>query len=247
MAVGIFKYFMTFLTLFGIHVLSVKSFKLNRLKTSLLCRQDGMGRPRWWRLQQKTSLDLVEEVKTLKLQNTEKDKWMPFLENWVSNLEQHTRLNDVIIAGLCVRPHSCALAVTAEADGITKPCHPLARKGNNDKSDIIMRFVNTEHKTELLKQGKKLKRSDIYINKHRTKWNIARKAQILKKQGKMDLKLNGTPKETKTLVIWDIQQALQLKWPCRSFVHATKYNPSEHFQVVCNRATNGDRRNATYI
>ena len=40
------------------------------------------------RLQQKSILDLVAEVKALQLQNEEKDKRLAFLENRVADLEQ---------------------------------------------------------------------------------------------------------------------------------------------------------------
>ncbi|MEQ2297777.1 hypothetical protein AMECASPLE_038129 [Ameca splendens] len=63
------------------------------------------------RLQQKYILDLVEEVKALRLLNEEKDKRIAVLENRVADLEQYTRMNEVIITGLCVRPHSYAGAV----------------------------------------------------------------------------------------------------------------------------------------
>ncbi|KAI4814130.1 hypothetical protein KUCAC02_003336 [Chaenocephalus aceratus] len=52
------------------------------------------------RLQQKGILDLVEEVKILRIQNAEKDKRLEYLENRVEDLEQYTRINDVIITGL---------------------------------------------------------------------------------------------------------------------------------------------------
>ncbi len=44
------------------------------------------------RLQQKNILDLVEEVKELRLQNLEKEKRIVFLENRVADLVQYTDL-----------------------------------------------------------------------------------------------------------------------------------------------------------
>ena len=46
-----------------------------------------------------------------------------------------------------------------------------------------MRFINRKHKSALLKQGRKLKETNVFINEHFTKLNsdIARKARILKK------------------------------------------------------------------
>ncbi|XP_046905560.1 uncharacterized protein LOC124487346 isoform X2 [Hypomesus transpacificus] len=122
------------------------------------------------RLQQKSILDLVEEVKALRLLNEEKDKRIAVLENRVADLEQYTRMNDVI-TGLRVKPRSFASAVagpgpTGEpSPGMTdsteeqvasfllskgirldcdtvEACHPLPRRSNNDKPVIIMRFSN---------------------------------------------------------------------------------------------------------
>ena len=122
------------------------------------------------RLQQKSILDLVEEVKALRLLNEEKDKRIAVLENRVADLEQYTRMNDVI-TGLRVKPRSFASAVarpgpTGEpSPGMTdsteeqvasfllskgirldcdtvEACHPLPRRSNNDKPVIIMRFIN---------------------------------------------------------------------------------------------------------
>ncbi|KAK5910563.1 hypothetical protein CesoFtcFv8_004387 [Champsocephalus esox] len=69
------------------------------------------------RLQKKGTLDLVEEVKILQIQNAEKDKRLEYLENRVEDLEQYTRINDVIITGLKVKPRSYARAVGADAGG----------------------------------------------------------------------------------------------------------------------------------
>lgn len=197
------------------------------------------------RIQQKTILNLVEELKSLKLKMAEK-RQADHLENQVSDLEQYTRKNNVIITSLQVKPHSYARAVTAEVDGTTddklsdsvkqkvasflqsrgiemdqntvEACHPLPRRSNNDKPAIIMMFVNRIHKVELLKQGRKLKGSDVYINERLTqrKVDIARKARFLKKQGKIQatwtssckifIKLNGAPEEAKVLVIRDIEE-----------------------------------------
>lgn len=59
-----------------------------------------------------------------------------------------------------------------------KACQPLTKKNKNDKPAIIMRFANRKHKMELLRQGRKLKDTQVYLNEHLTKknGNIARKA-----------------------------------------------------------------------
>lgn len=66
------------------------------------------------RVQQKSILELVEKVKTLRIQNTEKDKRLAYLESRVADLEQYTRMNDVIITGLHVKPQSYAKAVNVD-------------------------------------------------------------------------------------------------------------------------------------
>lgn len=60
------------------------------------------------RQQQKAIMSLVEEVKALGLQNIEKDKRIMLLETRVVDLEQYTRMNDIIVTGLEVKPHSYA-------------------------------------------------------------------------------------------------------------------------------------------
>ena len=119
----------------------------------------------------------------------------------MSDLEQYRRKNNVFITGLHDnKPHSCSRPLTDEKLSNSleqqvasfllskrievdrnpiKVCHLLPRRSSNDKPAIIMRFVNKKHKTELLKQGKKLKGLDVYINEHLTKRSadISRKAQ----------------------------------------------------------------------
>ena len=97
-------------------------------------------------------------------------------------------------------------------------CHPLPRRGNNDKPAIIMQFYNRKHKSPLLKQGRLLKGSGVFINEHLTKKNadIAMKARFLRNQKKIQstwttnckvfIKLNGTPEEAKVLVVRDITE-----------------------------------------
>ncbi|KAJ8279327.1 hypothetical protein COCON_G00063930 [Conger conger] len=197
--------------------------------------------------QQKTIMSLVAEVKALRQQNTEKEKVISSLENRVADLEQYTRINDIIVSGLEIKPRSYAKAVSStmsgedasderdlnsvenqvttflESKGIVidrkniEACHPLNRKNKNDKPAVIMRFANRKHKMELLKQGRRLKGTQVYLNEHLTKKNgdIARKARFLKKQQKIQstwttnckifIKLNGTPEQAKVLVIRELQ------------------------------------------
>lgn len=52
---------------------------------------------------------------------------------------------------------------------------------------MICDIVNRKHKTAVLKQGRKLKGENVFINEHLTKHNadIARKARYLRKQRKI--------------------------------------------------------------
>ncbi|TDH13656.1 hypothetical protein EPR50_G00036790 [Perca flavescens] len=70
------------------------------------------------RLQQKAILELVVEVQ---LQNQEKDKRLAFLKNRVADLEQYTRMNDVIVTGLKIKPWSYARAATVTTDHDREP------------------------------------------------------------------------------------------------------------------------------
>lgn len=199
------------------------------------------------RKQQKTIMDLVEEVRALRIQNAEKDKRLAFLESRVQALEQYSRINDVIVTGLRIKPRSYARAVTSNNEGETgelddnsverqvaaflqskgikldcndiEACHTLPRRNdNNDKPAVILRFVNRKHKTVLLKQGRKLKGTNVFLNEHLTEHNaeIARKARYLKKQGKIQntwtanckifIKLNGSPEESKVMIIRNIEE-----------------------------------------
>ncbi|KAM3618395.1 uncharacterized protein V6R79_019930 [Siganus canaliculatus] len=194
--------------------------------------------------QQKLILDLMDEIKELKKQCAEKDKMVAILECRVADLEQYSRKNYIVVSGLQNKPRSYARAVTRAYSGEpTKPdldsieqqvtaffnskgisvnnndieaCHPLPQRNKVDKPAVIIRFTNRKHKIALLRQGRKLKGSDVYVNEHLTKKNaeIAWKARFLRKQGKIQstwtanckvcIKLNGSPEEAKVLVIRDM-------------------------------------------
>lgn len=195
---------------------------------------------------QKKILELTEEIKKLRIENIEKDKRINELEKRVDDLEQYTRMNDVIVTGLKIKPRSYASALAGERNGepdegtfssteqqvvdylkgkgITvredqvEACHPLPRRRDTDIPAVILRFANRKYKNELLKQGRLLKGTNVYINEHLTRRNgeIARKARYLKKQkkiqgtwvrnGKIYIKTNGTPEEAKVMVIKQINE-----------------------------------------
>lgn len=64
--------------------------------------------------EQATIKELVAEVKTMRLENEKKDRQIAYLEYRVAELEQYTRINNVVITGLQVKPRSYARAVTNE-------------------------------------------------------------------------------------------------------------------------------------
>ncbi|KAK7880596.1 hypothetical protein WMY93_032761, partial [Mugilogobius chulae] len=189
-------------------------------------------------------MNLTLEIKDLRKQNDEKDKKIQALENRLADLEQYTRLNDLIITGLDVKPRTYARAVVPDVEpnekdlesveqqvvrfmqnkGIAldsrdiEACHLLPRKDKQLKPAIILRFTNRKQKHALLKQGRNLKGTNVYINEHLTKKNadIAKQARLLRKQNKIQatwtsncrvfIKLNGIPELAKVLWIKDINE-----------------------------------------
>ena len=68
--------------------------------------------------------------------------------------------------------------------------HYLPSKNNSNKKEpksILVHFVNRKTKEKLLKNGKNLKNTEIYLNEHLTKRNadIHKKARMLKKEKKI--------------------------------------------------------------
>ena len=204
--------------------------------------------------QQGKLMELLAEVQQLKTENVEKDKKIATLEQRLDEIEQYTRMNDIIINGLKTRHKSYARAVTSDGavssepteeeaetlenqvigflreKGITvassdiEACHVLPTKIKNATQAIIMRFANRKNKDALLKQGRKLKGTKVYLNEHLTRKNaeIAKKARFLKKQDKIQgtwtrnckvfIKCNGSsPEETKVTVVKNISDLEKLE------------------------------------
>lgn len=211
-------------------------FEIGEMRRSLNSMSDEM---RNLSKHQDTIAELMKEVKQLRMDNEEKDRRINALETRIADLEQYSRMNDVVISGLDIRPRSYARAAAPGGEptqqdfdsveqqvisflgsrGITvdsrdiEACHILPRKNTQSKTPVIARFVSRKHKNALLKQGRNLKGTNVYINDHLTKKNadIAREARILKKQNKIQstwtfncrvfIKLNGTPEQAKVLWI----------------------------------------------
>ena len=165
---------------------------------------------------QDTLMEMMKEIKELKKQNEEKNAKIVQLECRLSDLEQYTRMNDVIVSGLRTRPSSFAAAVKSGVQGAEpkdqdldsveqqvveflqkkgisinkdtiEACHPFPQKDKTKPATIIMRFANRKFKTDLLRQGRMLKGTDVYLNEHLTKSNaeIAKQARYLRKEGKI--------------------------------------------------------------
>ena len=189
-------------------------------------------------------VELMKEVKNLKTEVKEKDKKIEELSQRVDELEQYSRREDVILTGITLKPRSYARAadpdksteedapvedlqtlerqvisfleskeIQLDANDISA-CHTLPQKEKSNKPPIIIRFVNRKSKTELLKQGKKLRGTDVYMNEHLTKKNggIAKEARNLKREKKIQgtwtrncsvfIRLNGTtPEQAKTVKV----------------------------------------------
>lgn len=202
------------------------------------------------KMKQDKILNLVQEVTELRVRIVERDKKIAELEKKVEDLEQYSRLNDVIVTGLKIKPRSYAHAVAARNEedpgelevssaeqqvvaflasknihlnvDTIEACHPLPMK-RNIMPAVILRFANRKNKVALMKQGKKLKGTNVYLNDHLTKRNadIAKKARLLRKQNKIQntwvmnckvyIKLNGLPEEAKVMVIRDIEELNKYK------------------------------------
>ncbi|XP_054645488.1 uncharacterized protein LOC129188661 [Dunckerocampus dactyliophorus] len=142
---------------------------------------------------------------TLKKECEEKDKVIEQLKNTIDDMDQNTRMNDVVVTGLRIKPRSYArpVANTDEPDEMDvasteqqvvdflqskevdvdiqsiDTCIPLYGR-NRTTPVVIVKFTKRKFKVALLKQGKKLKGTNFYMNDHLTKRNaeIAKKALI---------------------------------------------------------------------
>lgn len=136
--------------------------------------------------QQDTLMELINEIKLLKNIVKEKDKKIDDLERRIDELEQYTRKDDLIISGLETTHRTYARAASGDKPGDDAPldeletlerqvikffasknmvlqsdcisaCHTLPRKDSRTKPAIAIRLVNRKHKSELLRQARKLK------------------------------------------------------------------------------------------
>lgn len=193
----------------------------------------------------------IDELRQLKTVIKEKDKKIEELERRVEDLEQYTRMDDLVIFGLETTHRTYARITAGDREGEEAPrgelhsleqqvikffngkdipidskniaaCHTMPQKQDN-RLNIIIRFVSRKHKIEVLELAKKLKGTRVYVNEHLTKRNaeIARQARILKKEKRIQdawtrncrvmIRLNGTPEQAKVTAIRDMRELDQYK------------------------------------
>ena len=175
----------------------------------------------------------------------EKDRKIAILETSVDDLEQYTRIDDIIISGLGVRHSSYARAAahanaretpdTASQDDLENvedqvvglfgsrgntvdkreisACHLLKAKNPTDKHPIIVRFVNRKSNVNILRNGRNLKGTNVYVNEHLSRKNadIAGFARQLKRRQRIHstwtrnckvlIKTNGAPDVARVIMI----------------------------------------------
>ncbi|KAK1882344.1 Ubiquinone/menaquinone biosynthesis C-methyltransferase UbiE [Dissostichus eleginoides] len=95
--------------------------------------------------QQNKIMELMGEIQSLKIQNIEKDKKITFLENRVADLEQYTRMNDLIISGLKTRHRSYARAAAASED-------TAAGRGGADAPEVDRESLEQQIKIKRLSE-----------------------------------------------------------------------------------------------
>lgn len=158
---------------------------------------------------------MTSEKKQLKRQHMEYERNIEYLENRVDDLEQNERCNHFWTGNLTTElPASCERHRVGEQRGTwcvyggagnsisswqkhwhwkqqywgmppsTSYCKEYKRQATIPA--VIVRFTNRKHKVNLLRQGRKLKGTNLYINERLAKKQayIASKVRQLKKQGK---------------------------------------------------------------
>ncbi|CAL8360362.1 unnamed protein product [Merluccius merluccius] len=106
--------------------------------------------------QQKRILELVEEVKALRIQNAEKDRRLADMEHRVAELEQYSRVNDVIVTGLRIKPRSYARAVTTDNGG--EPGEQDDKSAEQQKIFIKLNGTPEQAKVVIIKTMEELDR-----------------------------------------------------------------------------------------
>lgn len=110
------------------------------------------------KLQQQQLLELLLEERNRQLaRNERKNKKLAELERRADEQEQLARFNNLVIPGLNVPDEEDK--GSPEQHGEAR--RPLPRRRESDKQTNIQRAENRKHKIALVKQGKKLKGTDV--------------------------------------------------------------------------------------
>lgn len=160
--------------------------------------------------------DLKKQMEIKEKEMKVRDEKIATLEQKIDEMEQYSRKEDLIINGLATTHLSYASRaanrsgeeisveeqqtlvsqviqffasrdIQIDRKGIAA-CHNLPARDATKKDSIIVRFVSRSDKIEVLKQGKKLKGTTVYINEHLTRKNaeIAWEARKLRRDKKID-------------------------------------------------------------
>ena len=175
--------------------------------------------------------ELMKEITTLKDENSQHKKTITSLEKRIDDLEQYTRMDDVIISGLNLQPKSYAAASAPTAQNgpddsesqkakleeqvvsfftskdielskeAISTCHHLPNAKGGIKN-IILRFAQRKYKDSMLAQWKKLQGSNVYINEHLTQ-KTSRLAYLARKLKKNKLIINTWTRNCRVFAKWD--------------------------------------------
>lgn len=196
---------------------------------------------------------LKDECSALRLSCEKKDERINALEDRVDELEQFTRQEDIVITGLKTNHKSWARAVdnnsvVSHADAPTQENESLEQQviqyfenqditiserdisvahslknPNASKSIIILRMTTRKAKINLLKQGKKLRGTDVYVNEHLTRKNseLFRIARLLKRKKMIKFTytrnckvfvrtIGTTPEQESTVLVRNLNDLIKL-------------------------------------
>ncbi|KAI9535037.1 hypothetical protein NQZ68_007125 [Dissostichus eleginoides] len=139
-------------------------------------------------------MSLVEEVKALRLENSEEEKRIFSLENRVDELEQYTRINNIIITGLETKSRSYARAATRMTGGDTS---------EEDATSVelqVTAFLNSK--------GIEIDSDNIeaYRQKGPIPEKTAKNTSTWTANCKIFIKPNGSPEQAKVFIIRDLEE-----------------------------------------
>ncbi|KAK7152537.1 hypothetical protein R3I93_010685 [Phoxinus phoxinus] len=93
--------------------------------------------------QQKKIIDLMGEIQTLKRQSLEKDRKIAILETRVADLEQYSRINDVVISGLRTKHRNYA-RVAADAGHTVAGMNEASEEEKESLEQQVICFLDSK-------------------------------------------------------------------------------------------------------